>query len=1685
LERFAGRFTLLRLLGSGGMGSVYLALDRPARTECALKRLNPQVVQAEPDALRREFELLARVRHPAVVAVHEMGFSAEGTPFYTMEYVPGVRSDRAIQRGDWRTLCFVAAQVTHGLEALHAAHIVHGDLKPSNLLVIPGAGADALPAGVRLVDFGLAALLGEGKGHRGTRGFAAPEVVRGAAPDVAADLYGLGATLLTLITSKSPGGPSNSGRQASGSMPASSAPLEEAGAPDPLIQLILRLLSPAPAERPRDAGEVRRELERIHPAARRTIAQRLDTEIVVGRDRELARLERWYAQAPHSAPVALVTGEAGAGKSAVLGELAVRAAVAGHRVVRLSCASFDARGAIAAALLERVAADLDGNGADLELLGPARDALERGESPPESAWASLATALARFPRTLVLLDDGERIDPVSRAFVRQLAFHPGATALRWVWASRSAGRELVEEDRMLVEAGQAEHVHLGVLDRATANRLTETRLHDTAPAELGEFLWRRSGGHPGLLVETLRGAAASGALIEREVGLRVDAAALERAPVPESFEDALVARLAVLGPGSREAAEVLATFARPVARADVLAIAEARDEDVSRLVASGLARADENGRLALQPPALADRILAGASVERVRRLHESALERPGLTQAERFDHLRHAGRAHEALAAAAAANAEGRVDERLAIAAAELAEASAPDEAATWHERAGRALIDRGRHRAAIPYLERSLVNGAAGEHRAVRMSLMATAYQRAGRPQDVERVTSKALAENPPEHLRAMLLVDEAARLGSIGELERARETARQALVSAEAGGEPVSIGAAALTFGGVQFALGQRDEAESLARRSEEAYSRANHRLGRIRAIGLRAQVVGTRDVSEADAIYQSVIADARSPGLRLALDELLTQRGSMLVESGRWADGRDAYAEALRVAAEEGRPRAAAVAMVNLAQLDGLTGMPRPALRHCRAALSLTRTYLPTFHAMAWRSMAQCHRIAGRSSRAESAARRALSLAVEMGLQRDTIWSSIELGRQFARKGRWDQAAEIWSRNLDETKPVVSIGDAVRASLCGRAALRRQDLKKAQSLLAAIEQWLRANAASYASAHALQLRSELAFVKRDLETGLEGVKQTLEVFAALPAPPDRSQAEFDFARLAIDLGLAARLPVSEWLRGAAVGYEKLGDHRSSGRALMLLVENLHFAGARGDDPQRERDFIDSVSRLLDSLSDLRELSQRAMRLAVDQLGAERGLLLLVDAESGALNPVVEHGPIDAATRDEALGYSRRAVERVTRSGGSLLVTDAPTDPDAMSESVVHLGLRSIVCVPLYVAGKVVGAVYLDARSADAFSDADRGLLEGFAHLMAVAIEKSRGHEEVQRANELLVGENLLLRKEAKTRFHPENFIAMSSRMQEVLGVVERAAQTQSTVLITGENGTGKEEIARILHHSGRRAMGPFVTVNCGALTETLLESELFGILRNVATGVQGRDGRFVQANGGTLFLDEIGDMPTKQQVALLSAIAQREVTPVGGGRPIPVDVRIIAATNRELRRLVEEGAFREDLYFRLNVIPIEMPPLRDRKADIPPLAQHFVRYFADQQERPVPEISRHLVSVLMQSDWPGNVRELRNYVERVMAMTPGRMLQPMPLPRDLESQGPRVRTQRGKRLTDTLADAESRAIRDTLERCAGNQSKAARELGMTEQSLRYRMKKYAIERNRESRRTRKKSR
>jgi Nif-specific regulatory protein len=1692
MERFAGRYQLLRSLGQGGMGTAWLALDLSNGTECVLKRLDPAVLRLAPDSLRREFELLARVRHPSVVAVHELGFAPDGSPYLTMEYVPGVSADLAERTWDTAALCFVAAQVAQGLEALHAAGVVHGDLKPSNLLLLPARDGKDLPAGVRLVDFGLASLLGRDvEGHHGTPGFAAPEVVRGEAPGVASDLYGLGAMLYSLgarrVSLEAPGALPALRRQQSTPPPA--AALEEAGLAGPLVQLVLRLMAPAPGERPSDAREVRRELERIHPAARRTLAERLQAETLAGRERELARLEWLLRPGQGGSRLVLIGGEPGIGKSALLSELAVRATLAGRAVVRLACAFAEAPGALGVALLLRLAseagAESDGKGLSrraLEMLehsGPA--ALASGLpllADAAAAWGSALLERGRAP--LVLIDDCERMDTLSRSLARGATLHPGSAGVCWIWAGRTGRPNANEDDRMLVRAGQAVELALGALDRQGAERLIATRLHLAPPSALCEFLWARSGGHPGLLVETLRAAAACGAVHEGDAGLAVERDALERLAPSAGFEASLLERLAALSASARAAAEALAVWDRPASGEELGSLAPSADDAAfALLLAFGLATRDEQGAFALRPPELSRRLLASMDDAHRQALHRAALTRPGLMAAERFRHLEGAGEPVAALAAAREALAM-HADERLAASAAALAETAVPAEAAQWHETAGRLLHEQGRHREAVPHLERALRDAGESAARPSRWVLLSSALLRADRPGDVGEVVARALAEKPPDRYRAMLGVNQAAQLFSRGLLAEAEATAREALALAEAATDHEAAGHAALTLASVLFALARPDEAETLAAHAEQLYTQAHHASGAVRAMGLRAAIAAARgDAAGADALHRAALALAREGGQRLATEEILLSQAALLFESGRWKEAEAALGEASRLALQDGRPRGVAVAYMNLALLDGLTGRPARARRRARSALRLMREYLPRLEPLTWYVVAQAHRVGGRAIVAQRAARAAITGASRLGLAADLEWARLEFGRQRANAGRWAEAEAVWANALKSAGPREGQAVALLSVAGGRAALRRREFGAASALLERCDRWLAGRSAPYVAAHAQLLRAELALAQGRAEEGTALAQAALAAFAALPAPPDRASAALDCARVAAAAGVSA--PVDEWLGQAAAAFERLGDHRGRERALALAVEWLRGAGA-APSRARSRDLLRSVSRLIDSLSDLGELTRRAMQLAVEQLDAERGVLLLIDEKTGALVPVVEQGAVDAATRDQAVTYSRKAVERVAASGGSLLIPDAASDPSTLSASVVDLRLRSIVCVPLYGAGQVVGAVYLDdSRRSETFSDADRGLLEGFAHLVAIAIEKSRGQEEERRTHERLVGENLSLRQEASVRFQPQNFVGMSSAMQKVLAVAERAAQTNATVLITGENGTGKEMIARIIHHSGRRRLGPFVAVNCGAIPQTLLESELFGILPSVATGVRGRDGRFVQANGGTLFLDEIGDMPLTQQVALLSAISNREITPVGGGNPIAVDVRIVAATNQDPRRKIEEGSFREDLFYRLNVLPIEVPPLRERKADIPALAHFFAAHFAKQQERDVPELSPEFLAALMQSDWPGNVRELQNYLERVMAMTPGRVLAPNPLPRDLETRAGRPRLARGLRMRDQIADIERDLLREALDRAAGNKSRAARELGMTEQTIRYRLRMLADD-VRKNRRTRK---
>jgi transcriptional regulator with GAF, ATPase, and Fis domain/tetratricopeptide (TPR) repeat protein len=1690
MERFADRYLLLRSLGRGGMGEVFLARDLVRGTECALKRLNAGADDDSAEQFRREFERHAAIRHPAIAQVYERGTTPDGTPYITMEYVPGLPSDHAIAAGDRAGLAFVAARVAAGLEALHAAGILHGDMKPTNVLVVPAATAGRPPLSVRIVDFGLAGLLGrDTKAHEGTPGYAAPEVVTGTPASAVTDLYGLGATLYHLAAGRPPFADEKPAtllrRQQAAPPPA--LPLEEAGCPAAMIQLILRLMAVAPGERPQTAGEVRRELEPMHPAARQSLADRLATDVIVGRERELGLIERRLAEAGKRTRVLLLTGEPGAGKSSLLRELATRAALRDQRVVHCSGAGAPARGGAALELLRMIAAGT--TPADPEQ----RAIRERLDDPdaalPEQAVPATVAAAIHWMRRgpdagLFLIDDAEQMDSLSRTVVRRLMLHPEAPPSLWVVARRGDAGALAEDEALMVRAGVAEHLPVRTLSRDSMARLAAVRLAHPAPEPLVEFLWDRAAGHPGLTVELLRAAAESGALREADTGLGLDAEALAKVATPGSFEETLLGRLNTLPEPARATALALAIWRRPVAMDRLRAVApRATETAVDALIDSGLAALDDAGRIGLRPPALAERVIEAANTEVRQRVHRAILELPGLAPAERFEHFRMLGDIEAALAEADLAFA-GAPDAVLAAAAADLAAPSDPAGAARWYERAATERFRQGRAAEVLPLIEQAMTLDPESESRFTRWILLARAQQRAGAPDEALDTIEVAMADEPDDAKRARLLVARSSSLVSLGKIDLALELSDEALALRSAGSDDETVVAANLNRSGCFIFLDRLGEAGKAASAARTAAAQIGDPFLEATALGNLAIIEtlqGRRD--EAVDLGTQAVTAARKCGNQVALLLQLTGLGSMLTEAGRWAAARERHLEAFRIGVEQGLKQGAAQASLNLLHAEALAGRPKAAARYAKTALRLARAYHPRFVPDLYRGAASAARVSGKISKAARLIRRAIAIRSEAIGPNDLDWQVIEHARILLAQGRPAEAVGVAGARLENTRGR-GVGPVFLQALAGVAHARAGALPEAEAALRSVRSLMRPGGAPYAEALTRLLEGLIHFGAGRRDEGVRAADAALRGFDQLPAPPDRAWAAYELARAALGMS-EPPAQIGLWLEGAARIFERLGDDRSRARALSLQIRWLRRTGV-GPGVADEQHLIEQVSAMLGSFSNPAEVSHRAMAMVVQQLGAERGSLLIIDRESNRLIPVAEIGALDSADKKEVFNYSRQVVKRVTESGVGLVTGDAATDPGLGSPSIRTLGLRSIVCVPVHLGGRVIGAIYADdSRRTGAFSEQDQSLLEGLSHLMAIAIERSREHVEVLATNVRLVDENLSLRRQVGAHHQMDNLVGTSTQMRRVIAEVEQAAGNDARVLVTGEMGTGKELVARTLHYRSRRRMGPFVMLNCGAITETLLASELFGILPDVATGVKARAGRFAEASGGTLFLDEVGEMPMAQQVALLSVLSSPstkcEVTPVGGGKPVQVDVRVIAATNQDLRARIREGKFREDLFYRLAVIPIDIPPLRERKADIQPLAIRFLGDLATAQQRKTPDMSPEFVAALLRSDWPGNVRELQNYVERVLAMTPGHVLEPKPLPRDLEERAGTVRLKAGRRLGDMVEELERKLIREALDRADGNQSRAARELGLTEQSMRYRIKKYTLESAREKQRTR----
>lgn len=421
---------------------------------------------------------------------------------------------------------------------------------------------------------------------------------------------------------------------------------------------------------------------------------------------------------------------------------------------------------------------------------------------------------------------------------------------------------------------------------------------------------------------------------------------------------------------------------------------------------------------------------------------------------------------------------------------------------------------------------------------------------------------------------------------------------------------------------------------------------------------------------------------------------------------------------------------------------------------------------------------------------------------------------------------------------------------------------------------------------------------------------------------------------------------------------------------------------------------------------------------------------------------------------------------GDAESGLLHLRKAGTDLVVTDLKL-PGMNGLEFLQEGKRLNPALPFIVMtayGSVETAV--DAMKAGA---SDYVLKPFTMAEMKLVINKELDVQQVR-------DENVRLKEALGKRYHFQNIVGRSKKMQEVLALVERVAPTNSTVLIGGESGVGKDLIARAIHQNSRRASGPFIKINSTAIPDTLFESELFGFERGAFTGaLASKPGKFELADKGTLFLDEIGDVPAAIQVKLLRVLQEREFERLGGTKTLKVDIRMIAATNRDLRAALEEGTFREDLYYRLNVVPIDIPPLREHKEDIHDLVNHFLARFAADNEKEIEGITPAALDALMEYHWPGNIRQLENSVERAVALSSGRMIDEKDIYLDTRPSKPAAGSSSSSMqfLPEgmTLEQWEDNMIREALRRANGNKSQAARLLGLSRNALRYRLGKLGV--------------
>ncbi len=1696
-----GRYRIRSPLGTGGMGTVFLAEDRArGNTLVALKQVTPggtaSESKASADALIREFETLARLRHPHLPAVHDFGsIEKTGNLYISMDYIEGRDLlEAAASLGPEQILALVA-QVCRALEFIHTRGLVHRDVKPENILV---TRPEETEPRAYLVDFGLTSSAREGGAPSGTLHYVAPEILRGEAPDRRADLYALGVVLYRLSTGRCPyegtarevmqghleGVPPAPGAAVASEAPAPLRPLLG----EAFASVILRLIEKDPSRRYRSAAETLGALNRAtgshHPVETAETGFSYTTWApLVGREKELAAVDALVERlvqrpiresADRRGALVVVQGEAGSGKTRFLSESKRRAQVRGILSALVTCgAGTPAFQPIAEAISLLGAAETPlppPGGFDTTSSEKAR------LRAADAAFSSLAARAESSPVAL-FLDDAHLADEGTAAVCEAIARNAsGVPGLQLVLAYRPEeleGSPLSASLVRLKRAARIEEISLRPLDlERTAEMLRGMLGLAEAPADLAALVHRETSGNPFYVEEAVRSLIEEGAISRVDLSFRADVAALTTIAFPAGVGEAIRRRLARLSTEERRMLEALCVIGRPAERPLLLETAglaaSAMDEALISLRERSLVTDQATGigpLYAITNARVRDHAYDGIDWERRRALHDavaSALKaRSDGGENVRYEELaRHAINGTDpqralayAMEAAQRCCAMGAGSDAVAFyrQALDLQPAGSHADRAEVLWRIGLIEADTGRDAQAMESLDQSLraAGSAARRDLSARARLeKASLHARRGRPVEALREVERAqeiLSAEGDQVLVARAHSIMARVMGRAGKVDRALEAQGRALAAAEKAGDPGALASALNNLAAIFFFMGRHEEAIETLERSIRVRGEMGDRSGVIEPtnnLGLILAAMGHAE--RAIPRLEQSAALARSVGDLQALAEIQINLGDVHAALGSYDLASGCFEEAVAVASRIGdEPRACNALDAWGAALRTLGDLEAAAERHTQALERARRASDPVQELYALASLALDRAAAADLDAARDALRRAGRLSIpavppraRVRLLHATALTHLAAGaaREAASAAReMIQAASAERLGQDEAQGRLVLGLALAADGdAGASEALALSAERAGALRLDEVRW-RALAARAAVMEKGGEREPAAAARAEAASILDALAARMtneEVRARYLASPER-------VRLRSLAGSAA---------GAASAL------RAAGAGPLLAIYR--------------------ISEIITSAADLDDLLAQVLDVALQIVRAERGLIILLGGD-GEHQEVRAARGVEPETIADALEYSRSVV-REAAAGRTVITYDAEADEKFRRyKSVSLFRIKSLACVPMKVRDRVLGTVYLDSRLPGTFfHEEELEFLKAFANLAGSAIEMARLNARLSSENVTLQREVQDLRKAAGRRTRYQSLVGKAARMQAVYDMLDRVSASNLPILITGESGTGKELAARAIHFGGARKDRKFFSENVAAIPATLLESELFGHVRGAFTGAdRDRKGVFELASGGTLFLDEIGDMSLPLQSKLLRALQEGEIRPVGGKDSVKVDVRIISATNRDLETMMKDGLFREDLYYRLNVVRISIPPLRERKEDIPMLVEHFLDRIAESTGAPRKRMDIGALQLLLRYDWPGNVRELENEIMKLAVLTPLDVITQQDLTSHRELLDKLTRLESEGEAFPSLLQTEKRQIERALAEAGGNRARAAELLGISRATIYRKIREYRL--------------